>query len=72
MMKTVVDNFTSRWNPISPVGFFEKNNQGKQDTFTTAIALFSKETGISGRTGDVVKMVLEKSGLYINNIIIIS
>ena len=50
-MKTVVDNFTSRWNPISPVGFFEKNNQGKQDTFTTAIALFSKETGISGRTG---------------------
>ena len=54
-----MDDFALLWNEINPAGFFEKNNQEKQDIFI-AIALFSKHDGKSGRNGKSVKYIFRK------------
>ena len=45
--------------PINLVAFYKKNNQGKQDIFT-AIKLFSKDSGKSGRNGKSGKYIFRK------------
>ena len=48
ILKMTVDNFILLWKQIDPLFFYEINNKGKQDIFT-AIALFPKHGGRSGR-----------------------